>query len=332
MKASPESENAVSWFLMFLLEGVIIIFANVFSLCIFIRKFRHQRTYFFLINLSLADVLTGYCAVANGLIYIIVETQKNCTMTWNTYRIGFSLMAILESAQTLALVALERAYAIIKPVHHRVLSKKYYKSATLATWIVSCFLAITNIFLCTNDATFIIVFCISVSIVSICLIAIFVSYAAIYVKIRFFPIFHHNASTQVQLKLCKTLFIATSASILATVPIAGLQLYYDSCGGSCQENPYLRNTALFLIFSNSFVNLVIYAWKMPEFRKEIIKNLCCLCHRNNTRNLTAVCDGRKALPPRSNYKVRDSSERDKCVSSIPIQASAFTIFELDDTT
>jgi len=277
-------------FIVYLLEGIFIIFANIISLVIFVKKFRHLKTYMLLINLSFADLMVGFYTVLMSINYLMVATSlwslypqnQKCIGAFRIFNIVFSDIVILESLATLVVIALERAFAIIKPIRHRVIKTKYYRLGIFFTWCIStvpgiCFMVMR----CNPKVGHFTAFLLRNGLGMIYLSIMIIAYVAIYVKMRFYPVFQHNASTQMQVRLCKTLFLATIASAIAYLPfcISSIYRYMHVTSPSL----YVNIITEFLVCSNSFVNCLIYAWKMPAFRNELINMFMSVLRKpNNT--------------------------------------------------
>ena len=116
------------------------------------------------------------------------------------------------------------------------------------------------------------------SIYSLCLFVILVCYTSIAIRImrRNQPL-HHGASNR-EKKLTKTLFIATVTSILLTLPCVSFWFL------SILSHPIPTNSTLFHLLSefstfsfsaNSLVNLVLYTFRIPEFKRALFSLLRC---------------------------------------------------------
>jgi len=277
-----ETTLAVAGFVAFLLEAIVIIFANIISLVIFVKKFRHLKTYILLINLSFADLMVGFSTFRISVNYLIAATSsiwrqdQICLDVLSTFGKGFSDFVTLESFATLALIAVERAFSVIKPLVHRVCETKYYHRGLVLTWgtntvPVVCF----TVFRCNSELRELANFILLNGFGSVYFLVMILSYITICVNQRFYPVFQHNASTQMQVRLCKTLSLATLASAIAYMPYSILSVYnrilIASNSSKTDWNIYTMIATL-LLCSNSFVNCLVYAWKMPAFRNEL-KNM-----------------------------------------------------------
>jgi len=278
-----QSVSRYLWGVLFSLEALLIIFSNITSVVIFVRKYRHLRTNILLINLSIADLLAGLFVVNMAIDFYTLKPVSNMLFYCSSNNVlasvlGFAHQGALESVATLALIALERAFAVIKPLQHRVLKRKYYRCSVILTWFLTALPNVMTYVIRCNSPFEILAYSAGILLVSLSLVIMIMSYAAIYIKLRFYPVFQHNASTQMQMRLLKTLFTTTVASAGTLSPFGVYSLYCKYYGLTVDENVY--NFTLLLAFSNSFINFLVYAWKMPEFGREIEK-IICFCRKAN---------------------------------------------------
>jgi len=312
------------WIVLFSIESLTIIVVNILSLVIFLKKFRHLKTYILLVNLSIADFLVGIFIIKLIFRY---KSEGKFRMTIPPCSSGvistlseFLYQGILESVATLALIAIERAFAVIKPLKHRVLKSRYYHLGILLTWTVSSLPTLMGITMrCQHRVSSYTLFAISFGIEVVSLAIMIVSYAAIYIKLRFYPVFQHNASTQMQMRLLKTLFIATIASIGTILPLGTYYGYVVSCNTCENKHDNIYNATLFLALSNSLINFLVYASKMPEFGREVKKIVCFICFKrgtNSTETTMSNTRGRNAVTKTSRVrKIRNNRVSNKLTES-----------------
>lgn len=271
------------WSIVFVIEGVGIVFLNILAAIIFSKKVHRSKSCFMLINQSIADLLVGIKVIWN-FIYVLVTpspTSDDSEANFCGYpAVGMMIwgFVIEGSMVSLALIALERAYAVLKPFQHRALSSKHYRLAIFTTWsliAVQFFsLAILRCQLKDKMPEGLVIGII-VTAVLIDLLIIIVSYVSIYLKLRFYPIFQNNSQTQAQVRLSRTLFYATTASLLTVVPASIVESFSVAANRRNTLSVNLTNATLFIVFANSFINIVIYAWRFPGFAKDLKKLLCC---------------------------------------------------------
>ena len=265
-------DEKIFWFTVFFLEGFLIVFCNILGAFIFARKF-HFKPCLLLVNQCFADLLVGMILfyecykLINDSIGIVMDCP-NIQGSMETILFNLPMVASVDS---LAIIALERAYAVFRPFRHRILETKHYLRAIIVTWVMCC--KTTIIFVISQCKVLSmrlvnILFVLSIIAISFPVTALIFSYVSIYIKLKCFPVFQSSLNSRRQIKLCRTLFSATVASALSLLPMLIMVLYCQDHWGNDLSNcvsDNLYNTTIFILYSNSFINFVIYSWKFPEF-------------------------------------------------------------------
>lgn len=296
--ASSNSET-MFWFVVFILEAIVIICLNIFALIIFTKKARHSRPCLLLANQCFADCLAGVEVIYHSYKHYITSKSDSINFKFSSTDLAgvtcegtvfktnmmFWTLVFDASVLSLALMALERAYAVFKPFKHRVLRKKAYFKAIMATWVMSILnCAISFQSDCNRKSPIIIAFYIvSFIIVLGAVLSIIISYLSIYIKLKFFPIFQNVTRNQNEIKLSKTLFYASVASLVTFMPFSLVVLYERTqCSNNLACVPSrIKYLSRGILFSNSFINIFIYAWRMADFLNSIKKCICCKNEVNN---------------------------------------------------
>ena len=192
----------------------------------------------------------------------------------------------------LAIIAMERAFAMIWPLRHRAASIKGFIQTVIIVWVAGITLGAAYFLVLHNLWEFrsyvVAYYCIiAVSLVSIC-----VSYLAIRLKLNNKgPVAnsaHNRKSAEKNTKLSKTLFIVIAASLIFWLP---------SLVSYCFSFLYkqLFSDALFHIFgllhvTNSLVNPIIYSFRIPVFRETLKRMKTKLTFLNQSKKYK-VSDG-----------------------------------------
>ena len=100
-----------------ILESLIIIVGNIFTIFVFWKhRNRFKRTFFLLINLAVTDLLVGFTELIalgpSDIARHLEETSFNSARNANisaAFQVTFSFASVF----FLALISLERAYALI---------------------------------------------------------------------------------------------------------------------------------------------------------------------------------------------------------------------------
>ena len=260
------------WYLVFLLEGISIFIANIITSVIFWRRRSAlKRAAYLLINLALADILVGLTAISFSSMGIAVKIFFLDGLESDIFVI-FSVLGFTSSICSLAGIAVERAFAITKPMRHRTAPTAYYWRGLSLIWITGAFTSTfigIRAFLHQRDLIvlqYIIVFIWLVLLLVICL-----SYCSILwaTSKRSPALGQRDLQNR---KLAKTLCIVTFFSLATVIPgVIGTLTSKEEVENEIQIDSIF--TSLFFEFLNSLINPFLYALRMPEFRKEF-KRLC----------------------------------------------------------
>ena len=123
----------VLWELCFGLLAILIVVGNSLTIWIFLKQKLRKRPHFLLISLAAADLLVGLLTVP---LYIVVNLDTSAPDTYYA-SVYVDICTGLTSVFTLAVIALERMYAVGWPLRHRTLSLRAYKFAIVTPWILA---------------------------------------------------------------------------------------------------------------------------------------------------------------------------------------------------
>lgn len=251
-----------------------ILTGNSITVYIFwnIRK-RLKRTSYLLISLAVADVLVGIAITPFLWDAIAGILERNVSYGVGKTASMVDLIGTISSVLSMALISLERMLAILWPFRHRLLNAWCYHVSVGFIWIVSALNMFANVHLDpdttkTGNAYSILTATTYVSSVVI----IIVAYVAIWISTRLNQI-PSTARRQMKQsrKLTKTLFLVTALSIITCLPY-GISIAFQN---------FLQHLYSFRVqitiavqYANSFLNPVVYCFKMPEFKASLRKLLC----------------------------------------------------------
>ena len=268
----------IFWSSAFGLLAVLIILGNFFSICVFHRKKSRKRSYFLLISLAVADLMVGLFAIP---IFIISSTEYSY-LRW-LVPTSFDAFTGLTSIYTLAVISLERMFAIVCPLRHRTLTFRNYLCAIAMPWIVAAvfvavlILHLNGIIKHPSYKVLLLLFQ-TTPLLTMC-----VAYFCIWIKRKSTKgIRNHRAARES--KLAKTLFLVTGASLLTWTPFQIMNNLFLFQG--LQISLTVFYLSKILQFSNSLVNVVIYPLRIPEFKKTL-KNIIHCCRAASQRSTTA---------------------------------------------
>ena len=257
-----------------ILESVIIIVGNIFTIFMFwTHRNRLKRTSFLLINLAVADLFVGFTDLITSRLFDILKQLGKTSFYSAANKIistAFQVTFSFASVFFLVLISLERAYALIWPLRHRVSSTKAYIYSATFAWVAAISvgtLALLAVLHILDFFHWMVVFgCVMV----LCLVTICASYLAIRTRLNCrFPAIDgvHNRQNEQQknAKLARTLFIVITASLFFWIPNIVVYCIHYRCS-KCVPLLVLDICNLFRL-ANSLVNPIIYSLRIPMFRE-----------------------------------------------------------------
>ena len=262
------------------IEAVAIVMLNALTIivCLKERSLR-KRSMYLVINQAVADMFVGA-----SLIYVYLLQGHTCELwTINFFREPLRplldvlwTVSLLASLINLGAISLEQTHATFRPFKHRLIKKKIFGAAAAIVWITAGAISSGIVSQMNFRRSFykgIRIFLISyLSSFLFCLLTIIVSYSSMAIKIVYGTQPHHRSATNRGRKLTKTLFIVAVVSLLLTL----LYIIVGFCGilELCTLIPfYLDLCFQFMFYANSLVNPVLYAVRMPEFKRALISFL-----------------------------------------------------------
>ena len=128
----------IFWDICFGVLATLITAGNILTIWIFFKHRRQKRSYSLLISLAVADLLVGIFAVP---FYIKVVVSEG--YTWSVISIGADVFTGITSIYTLAVISLERIYAVGWPVRHSTVNYRVYVCAISIPWIIAAIFTTT---------------------------------------------------------------------------------------------------------------------------------------------------------------------------------------------
>ena len=274
----PKPE-CLTWLTIYFTLSFATAALNAITIVVF-RKHRNlrNRSAYLIINLAVADMLVGGFSTFH-LSYFYGQT---CNI-WKSdsgiifhLRIAIALLFLVCSLANVTAISLERVHATFWPFKHRVIKKQVYNVIIAVTWITAGSMSLAYITL-TEFKAWSIYFYLWNSFNTICLSVICISYASIFVKVRYSSQgLHSNASTR-ERKLTATLFTVTFLSLVLWLSYVVNRLLLEASNFSIMPPLRLDFFLVFLFHTNSFINPILYLIKIPGFRRALIAlfKICC---------------------------------------------------------
>ena len=276
------SAELLSWTVVFAVESLVIIAANIITIVIFWKlRFVLKRTYYLLINLTVADVIVGF-----GVIEIVTKNiwKLETSEPLRSARfIAVDMFSGSASMTSLLLIAVDRFLAIVLPFRHRALTKRNYMQCIIGVWFTALVMTVTRLLpeFVSNPELKIVSLWIIASLMAICLIAMCCLYTAIWISSKKDDPRIPRDKRERNKRLAKTLFIVTATSVATWLPFAATFVLPLHVGN--HENCILQKALLggrFLQLANSFLNPVVYCYRMEEFSRTL-KQIVITCGKKS---------------------------------------------------
>ena len=279
--------ECIAWLTVFGIEVVAMVMLNALVIIIYMReRSLCKRSMYLVTNQAVADMFVG------GSVIIECWVLGNRCEFWainnfstapSVFLLAFSSLFSLASLLNLTAISLDRAHATFRPFKHRLVKKKIFGLVIVAVWFTAGLFTTCTVLTFFNQLStfkFKATFLSYLSFLLLCLLIILVSYSSIAIKIVCGNQPHHHGATNRERKLTKTLFIVTVVSLLLTLPcvilwILNLVSFHTGVTLSFQARFRLNSSVVFLVFENSFVNPVLYTFRMPEFKRALFAFLSC---------------------------------------------------------
>ncbi len=255
------------------IESFLVFSGNIFTIFVFWKhRNRLKRTSFLLIDVAVADLLVGLISpIVIGTI-AIPQHITSISISFGHISTAFSTTFYFASLYFLVFISLERAYALIWPLRHRVASTKGYIYSVILVWICGI-LAGTLSWLAVHGILNVVVWHITLSsLVILALVIICGSYLAIRRRLNSrVPAIDMAHKRQKELQqsqtLSKTLFMVIAASLLFWFP-STVGYFIDYLCTKCVPLPVRYSFTVFHL-ANSLVNPLIYSFRIPMFREAL---------------------------------------------------------------
>ena len=279
--------TAILFIVVFALEVVFIIIGNVFAIFVFwTQRLRVKRTCFLLINLAVADFLVG---IAEAMV-LAIEKIPNAARKEKPVRnpwAAFEVFASGTSVMFLALISLERVYAVLRPLRHRVTNTRAYTYSIVIVWVTGlCSAGLWLITIYHPKVNTVYATVTTQSLLFVFLLVISGSYLTIRSRLHCTaPELegHTQNVSERNLRLSKTFFIVVAVSLLLWFPAFVVHTVKEFCPRCFSPNVLSGVNILHL--ANSVVNPLVYSFRMPIF-KEALKR--CLRKRRQNIELRTV--------------------------------------------
>ena len=273
-RSFPPKAEGIALYSAFILSSVLIIAGNLLTLVLFtVTKPLRRKSLFLVINMAFADLLLGTFSVP-FYIYLAGDAYQLWTVKYGFYLMVFrciDAIFMFGSYLSAAFISCERLYAVYRPFKHRLLSTKTYRIAIFILWtfaaLLSTILYLLSVFTSVRSALYVSVLVLLglTVIICVCNIAIWRNF-----KHQSIDSQHRNGASRNR-RLTKTLLLVSILALLCWLPLIILNILIFITKTSIPLKFYFMVNIL--NYSNSFVNPIVYVFRIPEFQQAL--RLCC---------------------------------------------------------
>lgn len=293
------SESAlIGWCFAYGLVDVLVLISNTVAIVIFTRsKLLRRLTNYFLLSLSVADMLVG-CVSVPMYIYHLTFLTKSKEKIEETFRYIYLTVDIFTgfaSIFALTTIALERLYSVVLPSWHHTTKAYVYRIHIAAIWLVAGILAMLRMFFSYYGYLESYFYVSTMGAMFSSLGIICIAYICIAIKVRMRINEKTKKVIEKNRKLAVTLSIVTLIFVVTWLPFYLLNIAHRFCSKDCGTNVGL-GIVLFsklLQYCNSFINPIIYTFKIPEFRVALLRLMGKNVQRQPSTALISLKETRK---------------------------------------
>lgn len=288
--ALSEAEG-IAWCTAYMLASVFIVVGNLLTIVAFVltkNRFR-KKSLFLVINMAFADLMLGAVSLPVYIYIIGVDHFGLWGGTMNRllhlFYIIIDTVFLQASTISAVLMAGERFYAVYWPLKHRALSTRTYRTVIVAAWITTLVVSLVYLaflsFMSQRHAiyTWIPYAVIVASAICGCNIGVWRKFRQGRLVWQ-----HQNRVLQNQ-RLTKTLLLVSVLSLLSWLPLSIVIFFIVSVDHIASGTFTIYYITVLLNYSNSFVNPVAYALRIPEF-KQVMGKYCL--RRPNARSMMST--------------------------------------------
>lgn len=226
--------------------------------------------------MAFADVMLGAVSLR---LYIYLRIgfrpplwRKGVLDPLEVFFLWIDLIFLQASLISAVFISCERLYAVYWPLKHLTLSTRAYAIVITLVWtlafIVSAFFKLVRDFLPTKTGVYLMTILISISLLVLCCCNIGIWWK--FQQRNNAPrnaIHQQNRARQAR-RLTKTLLVVSAAAVFSWLPHA---IILNMTAAHMVSVPIIIFHCFYILtYSSSFVNPIIYALKIPEFRQSLV--------------------------------------------------------------
>ena len=266
--------QTIAWSFAFSAQAVAVVMGNILAIALFAfnKKLRKKKSLYLVMNMAFADLMLGGIFLPS-FIFLLMTPENKTSYERSFFRKIILTFFSLASSITAALISAERFYAIYWPLKHRTLSTRAYKLVILLVWTLAILFSTVYVLLFWSPMTLYSFLCSYVLflVLTICGLNI-----GIWRKFKQKTPSHQQNRAFQQQRLTKALLYVSVFTLISWIPISVYNLI-SSFGYNIHDHILLLT--LFMYLSSSFINPVVYAIRIPEFKQALPNIVCCIRRR-----------------------------------------------------
>ena len=274
---SSSLAELLAWCICNAIIALAAIFGNTLILATFIwrRKLRRKR-HLFVACLACADALVGVLSIPFWIATLVSLWMENLVwMDSGIYKTFIVLDVFLGLASVfhLLLITVERLYAVAWPVRHRVASRNSYLVSSAVAWLLALITStllrlLPEVDLAASTRFLALLICYLVPLLSIC-----ATYTAIWTIVKVTSPATRSRSSTKELKLAGTVFMVVVLFVISWMPFVTFNAIVVFCS-VCSINKNAVYFTKLLHYTNSALNPLVYASRLPDFKAGMVLLLC----------------------------------------------------------
>ncbi|XP_022800793.1 beta-1 adrenergic receptor-like [Stylophora pistillata] len=277
-RSIPSMAEGIALCSAFALSSVLIITGNLLTLVLFaVSKALQKKSFFLIMNMAFADLMLGaitlpfYIYSVGGFLQLWTVRYGLDHLAFQIFFTGFDTMFVFGSYLSAAFMSCERFHAVYWPFKHRSLSTKTYRIAIFILWTLavclSTIVTLLSFFISFESGLYVFIPVLLSLTIIMCVCNIGIWRGLQHQRVTS----HHQNRALRRKRLTKTLLLVSMLALLCWLPFFIMNVLY-----------YLTKTTIpwkfyfmvnILNYSNSFVNPVVYALRIPEFQQAL--RSCC---------------------------------------------------------
>ena len=294
-RSFPSKSEGLALCSAFILSSVLIIAGNLLTLVLFaVAKPLRRKSLFLVLNMAFADFMLGAFSLPFYIFFVGSYYQLWTAkydfehMAYKIFYTSIDNMFLFGSYISAASISCERFYAVFWPFKHRLLSTRTYRITIFFLWTFAVLLStLITLFYVSSSIGLALYVSVPVLlgitvIICVCNIAIWRNFQHKSVDSQ-----HRNGASRNR-RLTKTLLLVSVLALLCWLPLIILNILIYITKTSIPFKFY--NMMNVLNYSNSFVNPIVYVFRITEFQQAL--RSCCTKRRSEERRVGKECRSR----------------------------------------